>query len=256
MNRTLPIPVALTVAAGIAALLGPVRRSGAAGQSGGPYAVAADAVTFSQSPGAVGSASYQMVPVVGQLGAVGEQGGGGYGISTGLLASRPMLDTDGDGIPDESDTDADNDGIANVVDARPYDTDNDGLNNFEDPDDDNDGLTDAEEADLGTNSLAADTDGDSFDDRIEVRVLHTDPCSSGSGLRCARVRTSAGAILLTWDASTSVSNYFVERRSSLAGTSTWATVAGPLAATGTPMSVTDTAPAGAAFYRVVVPSAP
>ncbi len=108
----------------------------AAGQSGGPYRVGADVVVFSSPPAAIGSASYQIVPVVAQYGAVGAQAGGGYGIIVGFLSSPPATDTDQDGTPDDADADVDDDGVPNEMDARPYDTDNDGLNNFEDGDDD------------------------------------------------------------------------------------------------------------------------
>jgi hypothetical protein len=48
------------------------------------------------------------------------------------------------------------------------DTDGDGTPDATDPDDDNDGLTDVQEGTLGTNPLLADTDGDGFNDGAEV----------------------------------------------------------------------------------------
>ena len=59
-----------------------------------------------------------------------------------------VLDTDGDGIPDATDPDDDNDGHDDSGDAFPLDkrewrdTDGDGLGNSADPDDDNDGVAD------------------------------------------------------------------------------------------------------------------
>jgi beta propeller repeat protein len=71
--------------------------------------------------------------------------------------------------------DRDNDGYPDVVDAFPLDpsewmdTDGDGIGDNSDLDDDQDGLTDVEEAILGTNPLKTDTDGDGWSDYYETR---------------------------------------------------------------------------------------
>ena len=56
-------------------------------------------------------------------------------------------DTDGDGVPDFQDTDSDNDGIDDAIEAgdfaNPVDTDGDGMPNYVDTDSDNDGISDA-----------------------------------------------------------------------------------------------------------------
>jgi len=96
--------------------------------------------------------------------------------------SEPRLQTadfDGDGIPNESDADDDNDGIADIYDAFPLDaseavdTDGDGIGDNRDRDDDNDAILDVddkfpldanESLDLDLdgigNSLDLDDDGD------------------------------------------------------------------------------------------------
>ena len=81
-----------------------------------------------------------------------------------------------DGLPDGGDacdTDDDEDGVADNVDAFPLDatesvdTDNDGIGNGTDTDDDNDGLSDADELIAGSNPLIADTDGDGVLDGVD-----------------------------------------------------------------------------------------
>lgn len=102
-------------------------------------------------------------------------------------------DIDGDGIGDACDPidnrDTDGDGVQNASDNCPAtpnaaqtDTDGDHIGDVCDPIDgrpapdlDRDGLTDAEEAELGTNSRLSDTDSDGLSDYQEVRTYHTDP---------------------------------------------------------------------------------
>lgn len=92
----------------------------------------------------------------------GEGGSGGFGLPT-------VVDTDGDGTPDDEDEDDDNDGIPDEEDtddnnngvdddeeqdpsifedttASDIDTDGDGIMDTEDDDDDNDGVPDADDA--------------------------------------------------------------------------------------------------------------
>jgi uncharacterized repeat protein (TIGR02543 family) len=63
-----------------------------------------------------------------------------------------VVDSDGDGLPDETDPDDDNDGTPDETDAFPLDpaettdTDGDGIGNNADPDDDNDGTPDTTDA--------------------------------------------------------------------------------------------------------------
>ena len=84
-----------------------------------------------------------------------------------------LLDSDNDGIPDETDTDDDNDGISDTDDDFPLDptedrdTDGDGTGDNADTDDDGDGYLDEWEEFLGTDSLdSADTPLDTDEDGI------------------------------------------------------------------------------------------
>jgi len=89
-----------------------------------------------------------------------------------------VLDTDGDGIADSTDTDDDNDGIPDGSDPFPVDTDNDGSDNDIDPDDDNDGIPDGDDTvgpldtdnDGLDNAADNDDDGDGIDDAIEGNI--------------------------------------------------------------------------------------
>ena len=100
------------------------------------------------------------------------------------MAADP--DDDNDGVEDGSDTfpldstesvDTDGDGVGDNGDAFPsdatesLDTDSDSIGNNTDSDDDNDGLSDQEETTLGTDSLLKDTDGDSVDDNVDALPL-------------------------------------------------------------------------------------
>ena len=86
-----------------------------------------------------------------------------------LLYTEPMQDLDGDGVA-ENDPDADGDGIPNDRDAFPLDkkesvdTDGDGVGDNKDTDDDNDGVPDTVEARRGTDPKRVDTDGDGVGD--------------------------------------------------------------------------------------------
>lgn len=114
-------------------------------------------------------------------------------------------DSDKDGIPNQLDTDNDNDGLSDSEEVsrgtNPFvrDTDGDGLSDLNDPfpnnsqenndvdrdgigdnadsDDDNDGLSDADEQALGTDPLKADSDNDGVPDATEV-LWGTDPKKS------------------------------------------------------------------------------
>ena len=78
----------------------------------------------------------------------------------------PCTDTDGDGQPDSTDPDDDNDGVYDEFDSFPTDplesadADGDGTGNNADPDDDNDGFYDEFDAFPTDPSESADADGD------------------------------------------------------------------------------------------------
>jgi uncharacterized protein (TIGR02145 family) len=96
---------------------------------------------------------------------------------SGGLSSDTIMSVDASGVLRDSGItlQALNDAIANAqtaVDA--IDTDGDGIPNNTDTDDDNDGLSDVDEATAGTNPLIADTDGDGVSDGQEI-IDGTDP---------------------------------------------------------------------------------
>lgn len=106
-------------------------------------------------------------------------------------ANVDQADSDGDGIGDACEDrydrrDTDGDGVPDVDDAFPLDptewldTDGDGIGNNRDTDDDGDGLSDVDELARGTDPLNADTDGDGLSDGDEVNVHGTDPLLTDS----------------------------------------------------------------------------
>jgi hypothetical protein len=115
-----------------------------------------------------------------------------------LLASFPLAacggdddgsgtgdDLDGDGIPDDEDTDDDGDGIPDDSDDCPTDptpdcsgdTDGDGIPDDEDPDDDNDGTPDGEDNCPFNPNPTCGTGGDETCRHLDI-VISVDPSSS------------------------------------------------------------------------------
>ena len=88
--------------------------------------------------------------------------------------STESVDTDGDGIGNNADTDDDGDGVADVDDAFPLDstesvdTDGDGIGNNADTDDDGDGVADANDAFPLDNTESVDTDGDGIGNNADT----------------------------------------------------------------------------------------
>ncbi|MGE0551150.1 MAG: thrombospondin type 3 repeat-containing protein [Kofleriaceae bacterium] len=96
------------------------------------------------------------------------------------------LDSDGDGTTNDRDLDSDDDGYPDAdeagdadLDTPPRDTDDDGTADFIDGDSDNDGLRDDQERTEGTNPTNPDSDGDGYNDLVEV-VIH-DLCVATPG---------------------------------------------------------------------------
>jgi len=93
-----------------------------------------------------------------------------------LYSALAIVDTDVDGIPDSVDTDNDNDGLSDTLEAflgtDPLlaDSDGDGLTDYVEVDWGGDPLTYTEGMDL--NPLLADTDGDGFGDGMEIAANH------------------------------------------------------------------------------------
>ncbi len=79
------------------------------------------------------------------------------------------FDTDGDGIPDNTDLDDDNDGIADAAEGAG-DSDGDGIPNSLDTDSDNDGILDSEEDTTSPTLLGTDSDLDGIDDAVDASI--------------------------------------------------------------------------------------
>lgn len=83
-----------------------------------------------------------------------------------------ISDIDGDGTPDSEDSDIDGDGVANTSDAFPLDpaeqldTDDNGIGNNTDTDDDGDGLSD--ETETASDGSDIDSDSDGIVDRLDT----------------------------------------------------------------------------------------
>jgi hypothetical protein len=146
-------------------------------------------------------------------------------ILTGLVDAVPV-DTDGDGTPDITDLDDDDDGVNDSDDAFPFndaewdDSDGDGTGNNADLDDDNDGLADVDEAAHGTNPLVADTDGDGMSDGDEL-VAGTNPVLESSVLRVTALVPQSESGLLLEHPSVSARLYEVWMTTNLQGTIWW-----------------------------------
>lgn len=197
----------------------------AAGQSGGGFVVTSDL------PGGGGG---------------GWQGGGGLSLDSAIAQPCPVATQTADGLAFTLGVLAPPDSA-----AAETDTDGDGLPDSIDPDDDNDGLTDEEEGVLGTNPLDPDTDHDSQNDYVEVRITHTSPTDPADYLHLTAILPVGADASISWPSETSVL-YRLERSSDLAAPGGWAVVAGPLAGTGGVMTEQDTPPPGPVFYRLRV----
>ncbi|MDB2425527.1 hypothetical protein N9W43_07000 [Litoricolaceae bacterium] len=115
------------------------------------------------------------------------QGSGTYTPPAGVTPN-PLGDTDGDGTPDGTDTDDDNDGTLDVADAFPLDatesldTDFDGIGDNADTDDDGDTIPDGDDAFPldATQSIAALADSDVTTSCTENTCTVSGPFPSGA----------------------------------------------------------------------------
>ncbi|GFO81854.1 MAG: hypothetical protein A49_14810 [Methyloceanibacter sp.] len=87
--------------------------------------------------------------VIDAMGAAVDSDGDGVADESDAFPDDPneTTDLDGDQIGDNADTDDDADGVPDVTDATPNDTDNDGVDNAIDEDDDGDNTLDDQDAD-------------------------------------------------------------------------------------------------------------
>lgn len=117
------------------------------------------------------SSNYKLETTVGQSSPVGTATSASFGLISGFTFSAfssetPPVDTDGDGTPDNVDSDDDNDQMPDDWEIQygllPLD-DSDAT-----ADKDLDGLTNLQEYTLGTNPTNEDSDGDGFTDKEEV----------------------------------------------------------------------------------------
>jgi len=121
----------------------------------------------------------------------------GEGISQVTSVIFVDVDSDGDGVPDQDETDdgtdpnnpdSDGDGESDGVDPAPTDpdvtsgpdTDNDGISDKVDPDIDGDGLTNDQEANLSTDPNNPDSDGDGCNDKVDFYPLDPKMCKKQS----------------------------------------------------------------------------
>lgn len=132
---------------------------------------------------------------------------GALGLVPIYLSPEVPDDFDGDGIPDATDPDLDNDGCINADDLFPRDTyacrdaDGDGLDDDLDLDDDDDTLADAEEITTGldtwvTNPLDPDTDADTLRDAADNCPTFPNPDQAdadddGRGDACATATSTS-----------------------------------------------------------------
>jgi glycosidase len=127
------------------------------------------------------------------------------------------------------------------------DSDGDGLPDYSDSDDDNDGLPDWWEALYGNRAGGADDDGDGLDNVAEYQA-GTNPTNGNSTLELGLVMTGATA-RVSWDAVVE-KNYRVQKATSLQGASWQQVYFGTALSTNEALSETASGSVTTQFYRV------
>ncbi len=122
-----------------------------------------------------GFARQEFIIYVNESGGAGDADGDGVPDTQDAFPSDPTesVDTDGDGIGNNADTDDDGDGVVDGEDDFPLDpaettdTDSDGVGNNADTDDDNDGVLDVDDAFPLNAAESSDLDGDGIGDNSD-----------------------------------------------------------------------------------------
>ncbi|MBL4940696.1 MAG: hypothetical protein JKY81_03425, partial [Colwellia sp.] len=142
------------------------------------------------------------------------------------LDNSESVDTDGDGIGNNADTDDDGDGVSDVNDAFPLDnsesvdTDGDGIGNNADTDDDGDGIVDEDDSEplnpeVGDNQapVFAEIDSITFEaTALLTEITLTDPQVTDNNLNAPTISSDLNAELalgehvITWTATDFVGN--------------------------------------------------
>jgi len=228
MNRSKTYAPVATYLLGLYMLAG-TEICHAAGQSSPSYRIEADVQAIHRPGLAVGTPRTLASISAGQRSLAGVHSSTSFHIAHGYQATTEGFDSDGDGIPDHQDPDSDGDGVPDHADDSPYDFNGNGIPNVLDPD----------------------IDGDHYSNWKEW-LAGTNPYDPGDFLQWLSVERHGGQVRIVWRAKPD-QFYIIERSTNLTVGSNWTAMPGPIQATGTVMSITDTNTTPFIHYRVSIP---